>query len=446
MKKIGLFVTSIVFMLIGTSSVLAADVVNDGPAMGFFELTRQTDIDACTSTGKCANYWAKLKTSDGQVVYCRDVERVWPEDGDQVTYSDEIDSMDPGLIYILENGYPNKTIVDGGDKDRYITQGAIWLYVTNSSTFVNNFNDPENLLPKMQNLALAAKNASSSGTISSGTINSVGAATSLKLSGNYYISDMIKPDIKGVSTYKVSLSGIDGAEVRTANGGESNGTFNVGDGFMVRVPASAGNNKSLKVTVSITSKAHMISPVGTNEYQRVIGLSTTDKAINESITLKTVTPQVCVNYVIVGDVKPDPALTDPTPETNCYDKGTKYTQEKELTTRTNCQFLGWFTKDVFTGKLDDSTYVSNCYSLKDYDDHGTGIRPNCIGPSTTSDRWTDGTMLNNDLTLYGAWVCPTVVDVPATAAQTPLIILGFGLILIAGGTFYYLSKNKKSEK
>ena len=55
MKKIGLFVTSIVFMLIGTSSVLAADVVNDGPAMGFFELTRQTDIDACTSTGKCAN-------------------------------------------------------------------------------------------------------------------------------------------------------------------------------------------------------------------------------------------------------------------------------------------------------------------------------------------------------------------------------------------------------
>ena len=48
---------------------------------------------------------------------------------------------------------------------------------------------------------------------------------------------------------------------------------------------------------------------------------------------------MCVDYVIVGDVRPDPDLTDPTPGTSCYDKGTKYNQEKELTTRQeNCKF------------------------------------------------------------------------------------------------------------
>ena len=439
MKKISLFITSIVFMLIGTSSVLAADVVTDG-VMHYFELTRETDIAACRDTGVCANYWSKLKTSDGQVVYCRDVDKTWPVDDDNVSYSDEIDAMDPGLIYILENGYPNKTIVDGGDKDRYITQGAIWLYVTNNSTFVNNFSDPENLLPKMQNLALSAKNASDTGSVSSGIIKSLGTGNTLNLTGDYYISNVIKPDISGADKYHVSVSGITGAEVRTTLGETSNGTFNVGEGFMIRVPSSAGNDKTLTVTVSINTKAHMISPVGTNDYQRVIGLSETGKTISKSITLKTTTAQVCVNYYIVGDVKPDPALTDPTPETNCYDKGTKYTQEKELTTRTNCKFMGWFTRDIFTGKIGDSTVVPNCYYKNGDVDY------NCITTEAASDRWVDGTVLNNDLNLYGSWVCPTVVDVPSTAAQTPLIILGVGLVAIVCGAFYYLFQKKKTNK
>ena len=127
-----------------------------------------------------------------------------------------------------------------------------------------------------------------------------------------------------------------------------------------------------------------------------------------SFTAKVDKPKVCVDYVIVGDVRPDPDLTDPTPGTSCYDKGTKYNQEKELTTRQeNCKFDGWYTNEDLTGK------------------------------------WTDGTALNKDMTLYGAWDCGTTVTVPNTAATLPLIILGVGLVIIAGGVAIVVYRDKK---
>ena len=86
----------------------------------------------------------------------------------------------------------------------------------------------------------------------------------------------------------------------------------------------------------------------------------------------------------------------------------KYNQEKELTTRQeNCKFDGWYTNEDLTGK------------------------------------WTDGTALNKDMTLYGAWDCGTTVTVPNTAATLPLIILGVGLVIIAGGVAIVVYRDKK---
>ncbi len=118
--------------------------------------------------------------------------------------------------------------------------------------------------------------------------------------------------------------------------------------------------------------------------------------------------EVCVEYEIVGNVRPDPAKTDPTPGKECYNKGTEYDQKKELKTRqSNCKFNGWYTNSNLTG------------------------------------RWTNGTALNNNLKLYGAWECGTPVIVPATAANTPLIILGVGLTAIAIGAGVYIYRDKK---
>ena len=151
-------------------------------------------------------------------------------------------------------------------------------------------------------------------------------------------------------------------------------------------------------------------------YEKIrISLMTTEdntpKSVEKEETKEEPTPEpekVCVDYVIVGNVIPDPAKTDPTPSEKCFNKGTEYDQEKGLTTRqSNCKFNGWYTKSNLTGK------------------------------------WTNGTALNNNLTLYGAWDCGTPVKVPATAAQTPLIILGVGLTAIAIGAGVYIYRNKK---
>ena len=47
------------------------------------------------------------------------------------------------------------------------------------------------------------------------------------------------------------------------------------------------------------------------------------------------------------------------------------------------------------------------------------------------------------MTLYGAWDCGSEISVPATAANTPIIILAGGLVLIAAGLGIYFYRNKK---
>ena len=76
------------------------------------------------------NYkWAKFVTSDGKVAYCMDLAKKWPEKTTKVTVAGEADN---GVRYILENGYPNKSIYGNKDVDRFITQAAIWWYLADT--------------------------------------------------------------------------------------------------------------------------------------------------------------------------------------------------------------------------------------------------------------------------------------------------------------------------
>lgn len=407
MKKVSFIIVSFLVMF-SAGSVKAIDITDEG-TMQYFTLTDQADIEACNRTDNptCANSWSMLKTSDNQVVYCYDVEKEWPSSSDNVIYSDDIDTLDAGLIYILENGYPNKTIVDGGEKDRYITQGAIWLYVNGGTGFSNNFGDPEGLLPRMQELVSLAKNSNVKDNINSGIIDGFSSSSNvmtLTSDGKYYISSVIKPKIIGANEYKVSFFG---GDILSENGTVilENSNLSANEGFIVRVPATYSG--VVRPSVTINTKAQMINPAGNNGFQRVIGLSTTMKEVSKSIDLSINKTGVCVNYVIVGNTVPDSKLTDLVPEKVCYDKGMKYSQEDGLKTRTNCKFNGWYTKDDLTGK------------------------------------WIDGTELNSDLTLYGAWTCPTVVKVPKTDSNTSLIIMGIGFISITCGYLLFLVKLEK---
>ena len=363
------------------------------------------------------NYkWAKFRTSDGKVAYCLDLAKKWPERATSVSL---IGEGDAGLTYILANGYPYKSIKGNDDQDRFITQAAVWWYLSDtgqtgklSEDITTNSADPYGLRSYIQKLVSDAKNAKAS---AKPTLNVNVSNSNMKLSsdGNYFISESIKPSLTGTSTYKVSVSGAPNGTIITDANGKSQTTFKSGDAFQVRIPSNAlGQSTTIKVTVSATgatTKAYIYQPSDTS-YQRVAVLYTdnTDLSKTINLTAKVDKPKVCVDYVIVGDVRPDPNLTDPTPGTSCYDKGTKYDQEKELTTRQeNCKFNGWYTSEDLTGK------------------------------------WVDGTALNKNLTLYGAWDCGTSITVPNTAASISLIILGVGLVVIIGGVAIIIYRDKK---
>ena len=363
------------------------------------------------------NYkWAKFRTSDGKVAYCMDLGKTWPE---RKTDLSLVGEGDAGLTYILSNGYPYKSIVGNDDQDRFITQAAVWWYLSDtgqtgklSDDFTTNAADPYGLRSYIQKLVSDAKNAkaSSAPTLDVKVNNS---DMSLSSDGNYFISEEITPTLTGTSSYKVSVSGAPSGTTITNTSGRLQTTFKSGEKFQVRIPSNAlGQTTTIKVTVSATgatSKAYVYQP-SDSSMQRLTVLYTdnTDLSKTINLTAKVDKPKVCVDYVIVGDVRPNPDLTDPTPGTSCYDKGTKYDQENELTTRQeNCKFNGWYTSEDLTGK------------------------------------WVDGTALNNNLTLYGAWDCGTSINVPNTAANISFIILGVGLLVIAGGVAIIIYRDKK---
>ena len=353
--------------------------------------------------------WDRLKTSEGFTAYCMDVNKKWNDSGSTMSYEGEADA---GIKYILENGYPNKSITGDETKDRFITQAAIWWYQDELGKDFTEGADPYGLLETIKNLKDAAKSAKSETTTVSVDVSLSNLNMSLSSDKTQYVSSEIAPVVKGASAYTVTVTGVSGATTTDVNG-QAKETFGAGEKFIIKFPSnSIGKTTNINVKVSATGKvkkAYIFKPTD-GSYQRITSLYeedvTADKTV--SLTAKVDKKKVCVEYVIVGDVKPDPNLTDPTPGKVCYDKGTKYTQEKTLTTRQeSCKFKGWFTSEKLTGK------------------------------------WVDGTALQKDEILYGAWDCGTQVSVPATAANTPIVILATGLIAIAGGFGVYYLRDKK---
>ena len=409
MKKIFNIVLSL--LIVAVVSITSIATINAAPN------SVTIDREGVMTSYIGENYkWAKFRTSDGKVAYCLDLAKKWPERSTNVSLVGEGDA---GLTYILANGYPYKSIKDGGDQDRFITQAAVWWYLSDtgqtgklSDDFTTNAADPYGLRSYIQKLVNDAKNAKS-GANPTLNVNVSNSNMDLSSDGNYFVSESITPSLSGASTYKVSVSGAPNGTTVTNVNGKSQSTFKSGEAFQVRIPANAlGQTTTIKVTVSATgatTKAYIYQPSDTS-YQRVAVLYTdnTDLSKTVNLTAKVDKPKVCVDYVIVGDVRPDPDLTDPTPGTSCYDKGTEYDQENELTTRQeNCKFNGWYTSEDLTGK------------------------------------WVDGTALNENLTLYGAWDCGTSITVPNTAASISLIILGVGLVVIIGGVAIVIYRDKK---
>ena len=102
--------------------------------------------------------------------------------------------IDGGVVYILKNGFPEKSITGDTDKDYYITQTAIWWYLdetTGSQNLGQYFNetgtDVHNLRPIIKNLVNEGiKHKNDSHGIKEYSFKLATSNSEMTLKGDYY--------------------------------------------------------------------------------------------------------------------------------------------------------------------------------------------------------------------------------------------------------------------
>lgn len=173
-----------------------------------------------------------------------------------------------GLIHILKNGYPNKSITGEKDKDYYITQTAVWWYLdkTTGSTnlgeqFKEQGSDAYNLRHYVKELMEAGYNHRNDGIgVTESKLAITTANNQLALQNGYYVSTEIKATTtQNINTYSVTLENAPAGTKIIKNGNvESDYTntfaLNANDTFKIKVPATSVQGKNISIKVKATSK------------------------------------------------------------------------------------------------------------------------------------------------------------------------------------------------
>ena len=203
------------------------------------------------------------KTTDGKYLYCltRHKNAASNIKANLVNNSKFVDG---GVLYILRNGYPNKSITGDKEKDYYITQTAVWWYLDKAKggsnlgdDFKSSGSDKYGLRKYVKNLMEDGyKHRGDSNTIVEKTNFTVTGGTTMTLSDTYYVSNDIKISSNSSDTKTVTLSGVPAnSKIVKSDGTEMayNGAFTMGNGtFKVKVPASELTGTSQTIKVSVT--------------------------------------------------------------------------------------------------------------------------------------------------------------------------------------------------
>ena len=204
-------------------------------------------------------------TTDGKYLYCVNMHKNTAQNikADLVKNGSVVDG---GIVYILKNGFPEKSITGDTDKDYYITQTAIWWYLdetTGSKNLGEYFKETgsdaygmRKLVKNLVQAGIAHKNDSYG--VKDTKLKIATNDTTLDLSGKYYVSSNINvTEYQNISGYKVTLTGAPaGTIIEVAGKDVAATTANItgNSSFKVKVPASAvtGDKLSIKVTATAT--------------------------------------------------------------------------------------------------------------------------------------------------------------------------------------------------
>ena len=261
MKKIIKLTTSLLFAFIA----LVLSILNVKAAPNTISIGEARPVDK-----RFISYiaFAYKNTTDGRYLYCLEEakERVSNITANLVNNAEYVDG---GVLYILKNGFPEKSITGDNDKDYYITQTAIWWYLdsTHGTTNLNeefkstgqDSYDMRKYVKKLVNEAIAHRYDKQDETQPTLSLSS---DDNLTLENNYYISKDIKATSKGITEYTVTIDNpVKDIIIVPSNGQEFSyhNSFKLGanDSFKIKVPASS-ITKGTKINMTATANGNTI--------------------------------------------------------------------------------------------------------------------------------------------------------------------------------------------
>ena len=269
------------FILVGILSIMLATNVNA------LENTINIGISSDITPYVADVHVAKIPLVGGGYAYCIESAKITPSKM-VARLSKE---ADPGIAYILENGYPRKSITGNNDYDYYITQTAIWWYldaINGTSNlplaFKTDGKDEFNLRGHIKNLvdnARAYKNNYKASLVLSPKSQGLEPSADKK----YFetVVDVKTTNLTG--TYKVSTNS-DKLVITDLNNNAKN-TFNITESFKIRVVNGKYDPSKLKVTVSAIHKYSKAYEYASNNsaIQGVVILSGVEEEISSFMEL-----------------------------------------------------------------------------------------------------------------------------------------------------------------
>ncbi len=290
MKNFKRFISIILIGIVAFITVIGVKALNDVITLG--------------EAQKLPNYMDNIlafsikKMTNGELVYCLNMHT----NTAQNINAKYIGKGDPGLTYILENGYPNKSFTGNKEKDYYITQVAVWMYLddtTGSSNLNSKFRENTGeMMDHIKRLVSLAKQQSEDTTELKLEISS--DSKDLYLQDNYYVSELIKATtLSGTENYNVEVTGSEQAEIVDTNNNVVS-TINGNDSFRVRIPANVVTDQtSLVVTASAsrsTYQSYKYQPSDAS-MQSVVRLVKNTKNVNSVLSFGASRPSVTISKI-----------------------------------------------------------------------------------------------------------------------------------------------------
>jgi len=342
-----------------------------------------------------------LVTTDGVIVYCMEVDKNFVESNTVYTYSK---AADAGLLWIIQNSYPNKSITGIKERDQYITQGAIWWYLDEingvnklSESFKSHDGDKEayvgmrNEMIKLVNGGKQHRNDTQTSLAMTLTNNN----TKLNLTSDkkYYESDYMTASITGATTFTVAVSGAKNIKVINEKGAIQT-SYNSGEKFKIQIPASDITSKAnitVKTTATGGKKSVATYTPSNTSFQSVVST----KINNETITKETT-------------LTAEPVKVNPT----CKVENGKYYGKNG-------------------NSVDKATYEKECLPKEE---------PKVCEIVDGKYYGKEGNLVDKET--YNKECNSVVVPVPNTLANKSILALGLGVIIIASGVGLILYRKK----